>query len=539
MSELSAFDKKANKMKTKLLSAILLLLAVTVKAQTPVFSWAKQISGEVFIGATTTDAAGNLYTTGTFVGTVDFDPGPGIDTVTEYGFGDMFITKMDSSGNLLWVKHIGGTSYDEGASIATDAAGNIYVAGFFSTDSVDFDPGPGVFMMSAGENSYVLKLDVNGDFVWAKQVTGIAENYAVSLTLDYQNNILVTGKFNGTADFDPNAGTNNMTSLSTDIYIWKLDNNGNFLWAKQIDALSGTQNYSIATDYTGNVFISGLLLGTTDFDPGTPVFNLTNSLITSAAFILKLNSSGDFAWAKKIENTDILLGNTSILADSAGNTYIGGSFSGTVDFDPNAGIQNLTAMAGNNCFLLKLDSNADFLWVKQLANVKGIAADNSGYVYTCGTSINKFSADGINQWMSGNSLSARISIDPWGDIYTSGTFTGIVDFDPGTGVYNLTDTATGTFVQKMKQQLESGINDLVANAGNFTIYPNPNTGAFYIESNTPGDFTLINDMGQIIQTISVKNNKQMLVTTEKLPNGLYLIFSNQTGKISPKIIVQQ
>jgi hypothetical protein len=87
----------------RILSTLTLLLLASFFAdgQIPVFTWAKQIDGDINISSTTTDAIGNLYTTGIFSGTVDFDPGPAANTVTEAGFGDIFISKMDSSGNLL------------------------------------------------------------------------------------------------------------------------------------------------------------------------------------------------------------------------------------------------------------------------------------------------------------------------------------------------------------------------------------------------------------------------------------------------------
>ncbi len=214
-------------MKTRSILAVLIFLATSLNAQVPGFDWARQLSGDAFILSMTTDQAGDFYATGAFTGTVDFDPGAGVDTLADVGFGDIFIMKMSPSGSLIWAKRIGGTSYDEGNAITTDANGNVYVAGFFETDSVDFDPGPGVFLMSGDQNSFVLKLTTNGDFVWAKQLAGTPGSYAVSLALDRQNNILATGAFSGTVDFDPNAGTSTLTSAGSDIYIWKLDNNGN------------------------------------------------------------------------------------------------------------------------------------------------------------------------------------------------------------------------------------------------------------------------------------------------------------------------
>ena len=127
-------------------------------------------------GSIAVDAAGNVYTTGYFGGTADFDPGPGTYNLTSAGTYEMFISKLDSSGNFIWAKQMGGNSsldYATGLSITLDAAGNIYSTGPLE-GTVDFNPGPGVFTLSAiGVNrtraSFVLKLDADGNFIWAKQ----------------------------------------------------------------------------------------------------------------------------------------------------------------------------------------------------------------------------------------------------------------------------------------------------------------------------------------------------------------------------------
>ena len=520
------------------LLTLLFLLSVTSQAQTPAFRWAKQVSSDMVIAATTTDAAGNFYITGTFTGTVDFDPGPGIDTLTDAGFGDLFITKLDSNGNLLWAKRIGNGSYDEGNGITTDAAGNVYITGFFSTDSVDFDPSPNTFFMSAGENSFVLKLTTSGGFIWAKQIAGVAENFGLSIALDRQNNILVTGRFDGTADFDPGTGTHNLTAFGSDMYILKLDNNGGFIWVKQIQALStGTRSYTLAADNAANIYITGLLLGTTDFDPGTGVSNLTNPSVFPCTFMLKLNAGGDYVWARKLENVDSRLNGASILVDAAGDSYFGGTFNGTIDFDPNAGVHNLTSAANNNCFLLKLDSAANFTWVKQLADVKDMTADRAGNIYTCGNSIRKFGADGALQWSSDSSLSTRIVVEPSGGIYTTGIFSGTVDFDPGTAIANLTSPTglASVFVQKLKQQPVLGVTNAALSASRLRIYPNPNNGSFYVQSAITGKFLVVNELGQTVQDITTIADKEAPVDASRLRDGVYFIRDlrgqTETGKI--------
>src|SRR5690606_21731654 len=153
------------------------------------------------------------------------------------GSQDVFISKLDANGNFVWAKRIGGTSSDFGNAIAIDGVGNVYTTGRFS-DVVDFDPGTGTFNLNGGYGYYfdvfVSKLNVNGEFVWAKRIGGNGVDVGHAITLDGNNNVYTTGFFTGTVDFDPGTGTHNLASTgANDIFISKLDVNGNFLWANK------------------------------------------------------------------------------------------------------------------------------------------------------------------------------------------------------------------------------------------------------------------------------------------------------------------
>lgn len=529
-------------MKHKNILTILILLFanVLVKAQSPHFSWVKQISGEIKINSLASDASGNIYSVGLFGGSPDFDPNASINALTDSGLGDIFISKIDPLGNLLWVKQIGGASYDEAKSITIDANGNLYVTGFFSLDSIDFDPSPSIYFMSAiGENSFVLKLDNNGNFVWAKQIESIYENYAKSISLDNQNNVLVTGRFDGTADFDPSNGVYNLSVLTKPnaIYIWKLDNNGNFIWAKYIETLF-TRSQSIASDGEGNVYIEGQLYETNDFDPSAAVSNLSNTLTqVGVLFSLKLNSMGDFLFAKKIENVNTIQSDRSILVDSLGNSYYTGSFLSTADFDPNAGIQNLTPTIGNDNFLLQLNSNGDFAWVNQLSEVKGMALDKYYNVFTCGNSIKKFNTLGLNQWTSNSGFSSEITISPNENIYSTGNFINTYDFDPDSSTYNFTSTtANNTFILKLSANIVAGINDIIKLENDIDIYPNPNNGEFKILANDNKEYKLYNAFGVEVKSFKLTKNEIYKVDL-LLPNGIYYLQTINSGKKSNKIII--
>src|SRR5690554_5805871 len=114
------------------------------------------------------DSSGNIYTIGLFYQTVDFDPSAITYTLTSNGETDIFITKLDAQGNLLWAKQIGGASYDYPGNIAVDAKGNLLVGGSFR-GTVDLNPGVGELTVNMpGRAAFLLKLNSDGDFMWAK-----------------------------------------------------------------------------------------------------------------------------------------------------------------------------------------------------------------------------------------------------------------------------------------------------------------------------------------------------------------------------------
>jgi hypothetical protein len=320
------------------------------------FMWAKRMGGFFWNTGTSiaVDASGNVYTTGGFNETVDFDPGSGTYNLTSVGDQDIFISKLDASGNFIWAKSMGGASNDWASSIAVDAVENVYTTGVFN-GTVDFDPGPGTYNVTSagGIDIFISKLDANGNFLWAKRLGGNVDDGGNSIAVDAGGNVYTTGYFGVIADFDPGPGTYNLTSAGDDdIFISKLDTNGNFLWAKSMGGTSWDRGNSIALDAGGNVYTTGEFQGTADFDPGTGTFNLT-SVGSWDIFILKLDTSGNYIWAGRMGGTSFERSN-SIAVDAGGNVYTTGEFHGTADFDPGTGTFNLTAAGSGDIFVHKM-----------------------------------------------------------------------------------------------------------------------------------------------------------------------------------------
>ncbi len=371
------------------------------------FCWVQQMGGDSWdVGySLALDGSGNIYTTGFFQGTADFDPGPGGALLTSAGQLDIFIQKMDSAGNFLWAKRMGGTDRDEGRSLALDAAGNVYTTGYFR-ETVDFDPGPGVInLIPEGYwDIFVQKLDSSGNFRWAKAMGGPNSELATSLALDADANVYTTGRFQGVADFDPGLGTALLTGAgSLDVFIQKMDSSGSFLWAKGMGGTGLDLGSSLAVDTAGNAYITGWFEGTADFDPGPGT-----ALLTSAGFmdifVQKLDNAGNLSWAKRMGGVSLDQG-YGITLDGSGNLYTIGKFYGTVDFDPGPGTVSLTSVGSEDIFIQKLNSAGNFLWAKGM----GGTSSDEGY---------------------------GLVLDATGNIHTTGWFSAMADFDPGV------DTAT-------------------------------------------------------------------------------------------------
>ena len=182
-------------------------------AQSPSLQWARNFSGTSTSTtangiAIANDDSGNVYTTGWFQQTVDFDPGPNTYPLSaDPTQSNMFVSKLDASGHFIWAKRIGGPAQCVGLSIAVDMNGNVYTTGFFN-GQVDFDPGTAVqnSTSSGGENIFILKLSPSGNLKWVKTIGNTNLNKGKSIQVDALGNSYTAGMFMLTTDFDPGPG---------------------------------------------------------------------------------------------------------------------------------------------------------------------------------------------------------------------------------------------------------------------------------------------------------------------------------------------
>lgn len=311
------------------------------------FIWAKKISNALYdMGSTPSlalDATGNIFITGDFPTVVFF----GSITLTSAGGTDIFLAKLDTFGNFVWAKKIGGSGNERASNISINNNG-IYI------NAIE------------GTNTFILKFDGSGNALWSNDF-GVSSNISIkSISTDGVGNVYTTGSFSGTVDFDPGAGTYNLTATAgtSSIFISKLNSSGNFMWTQAINSSNGAKGFSIALDISGNIYTTGYFNGTADFDPGAGIVIL-NSGSSNSIYISKLNNSGNFILAKALMGAGIAQGE-SIAIDGSNNIYISGEFNGTIDFDPGVGVINLTSSGGYDFFICKLDVTGNLVWNKSV-----------------------------------------------------------------------------------------------------------------------------------------------------------------------------
>jgi hypothetical protein len=619
-------------MKKSHLIFLLLLAFYFAGAQSPNFQWAKPLNGTsyAFGNSVVVDKYGNVYSTGVMeAGTVDMDPGPGTFTLNNPSSSPGFyVQKLDPNGNFIWATFAKGFCY----SIAVDTACNPHITGVLRGTS-DFDPGPGTFTlttMAPSTNIYqdifVLKLSAQGNFIWVKQLgqgNALGDNDAgYAIAVDVAGNVHVAG------------------TVSDDIFIAKLDAGGATTWTRQVGGSAASAPYDVVfgmcLDSLGNVYTTGYFGVTTDFDPGPAAYTLTAGGLYDP-YVLKLDASGNFVWARKLGGSATETGR-SIAVDDAGDIVVIGDLIGTGDYDPGPGTYTLSAGGNYNFFVLKLNASGNFIWAKGIgtygANVVAFAVktagDNDIFVSGCVTGIVDFdpspvgafsitpiglsdvfilklTGSGYFGWAkqvggSGDDWTMSLDVGKNGGIYVTGKYEITCDFDPGPAFYNLTVTGNADpFVLKLLEcsisQVPvtassgaictgasatlnvSGANSYTWNTGSTAstiivsptvttvytvqgtnpdgcvnsvtvtqsvflctgvgevsrenrrhyIYPNPNAGSFVLWGMVPGSFTyeIINASGQIVSS-GTKEIKDEEVHFSFAPEaeGLYVLRLN-------------
>jgi len=456
---------------------------ITLIAQTPDWQWAIQASGVSFdYGLSiTSDEAGNSYVTGCFSVTTTF----GSYSLTSNGGKDIFIAKIDTEGNWQWATQAGGNTSDYGISITIDNSGHIYVTGFFEGTATF---GSNSLTSSGGQDIFVAKMDANGNWLWVIQAGGSSEDGGNGITIDADGNGYLTGFFQGTATF----GSYSLTSSGYgDIFVAKMDANGNWLWASKAGGSDQDEGNAITIDEAGNSYVTGSFRETATFD----YYSITSSG-NSDIFVAKMNTGGNWLWATTAGGSGDGDRGYGIIINYDMNCYVTGAFDGTATF----GSYSLTSNGVQDIFVAKIDTGGNWLRVTQAGGSdsdigNAITIDNVGNCYITGnfkdTSIfgsytiissgyfdvfvAKMDTGGNWQWATKAGGSDwdyggdAITLDNAGNCYVIGSFEGTSVF----GSYSLTSSgAEDIFVAKLNSSVFAE-NEIISIINSLSNYPNP------------------------------------------------------------------
>ncbi len=567
------------------LSMLALMGSRQLKAQNVALEWVDQFTctGGYSKGeAITTDGDGNVYITGAFGGTVDFDPGVGTAQFTAQGTTDIFVCKYNAAGTLVWAKVMGGSvESDRGRAITLDKEGNVYTTGIFY-GTADFDPGPNFELLTSASlgwaDVFISKLDKDGNFVWAKSLGGPDPEDASTIAFDTAGNLLIYGSYSGTVDFDPGTGIHNVTSAMPSGFVLKLDTKGDFSWVKSIGGPGMALPTAMALGASGNIYLLTTIMGgDVDFDPGAATYNISPTGFPDYC-VSKLDGNGNFIWAKQIGGLFTMAMGTRMGLDSKENVIATGfHMGGPVDFDPGPNTHEITSKsAAGDVFVSKLDSAGNFVWVsstesygKSGTEPYGLAIDHADNIFTTGyfkekidydpgagtfdmssrnydtaathdVFIWKLKSDGSLGWAKqlggkGLSIGNAVTVDAQGSVYTTGSFADDCDFDPngkGTGHVLTTEAKRADiFLHKMIcTDTNSSQLDVTSDCDGYEFYGTRYTqsGTYYTQLiNTSGcDSTIALNLTVTPLSATISVEGYVLSTTETYTSYQWMLNGN-------------
>ncbi len=545
----------------KKLIFFILLISINAFSQTPNWQWAKGASGTSNENAfgVATDLIGNVYITGYFQSpTITF----GSFTLTNAGSDDIYLVKYDSAGNVLWARRAGGTGIDDAYAIATDLQGNVFITGMFSSPFITFDTV--TITNLSGADMYIVKYDSTGNALWARNSGGTGYQAGLGITTDNVGSVYVTGAFvSPTISFNStilnNAGRH-------DLFLVKYDSNGNLTWANRAGGVYNDMAASVATDTSGNVFVSG------NFESPSLTFGTVTITKTDTCqmFIVKYNSAGTALWATNAGKTnpdDI----NSMATDKRNNVYVVGNYSSHTMTIGSSVINN----AGNDdWYIFKFNTGGNVIWARSVGGINNddafsVTADKLGNIYVAGdffsrtinigtttltntstgfydACVAKFDSTGNVLWATsaGGTLSdyaCSIATDAFSNAYILGTF-GSTSI--GFGNTTLSNSgATDLFIAKIDTTLISiGINEINKKETGIRIFPNPfnsQTTIWFTKDQENAELIISDVLGNAIKKITF-SGKQVLIHKDEMKDGIYFVQITDKNRnvVNGKLIIQ-
>ena len=350
------------------------------------------------------DAAGNSYVTGYFYGQVRL----GSTTLVSVRFSNLsvdyktlFVAKYDGAGNCLWAVQ-SGSSAGEGADIALDNSGNVYVTGYFidptavigNTTLTNAAPNATPNAPVNTNDVLVAKLDGNGNWLWARSAGGVGLDVGRAIAVDGAGNAYITGDYEASAAFGPtlltNATSGGAYARRSDMFVASLDPQGNWRWALRGGSGAGCVGTDLALDGRGYLYVAGCTTtAATRVGPAT--------VAVPGCFTARLATTGAWGWVTPSTGTegvygpyapDRVVGNgPKVGVDAAGNVCVAGGFLGQATFGP----YTLTSTGRYaDAYVARLDANGAYRWATQAGGgettrASGVALDERGNCRVVGT----------------------------------------------------------------------------------------------------------------------------------------------------------
>lgn len=517
------------------------------------------------------DGAGNVYVTGQFGGTADFNPfGSGVSNLNKTGLFNCFVAKYDSGGNILWKNRVSPSGLSEfafGTRVVVDGGGNVYITGSFS-GRIGFSLSGTDSLTSIGLDGFFAKYNANGDFQWAKRFGGTGEDAIASIVVDGSGTgVYITGYFkNADANFSNLIGTIDTVLINAgnkDIFIAKYGTDGSFKWAKGIGGSGEDIGAAITTDaFDTYVAITGYFQGSVDFNPGgLPETHIAFGV--KEAFFAKYLTNGTLGWAKNIgaagsinsaEGTGISIYQSKV--------FLTGTFKGTIDLDPGVGILDSVSIGLQDIFFAQYNlSDGSLGWAQHIGSSYNIMADSAisldiavdtiGNIYLTGSfegkaNFNplqggdtlesagegdvffaKYDGDGGKKWArsigaESTDIGYGIAVDNSGNVYLTGSFQKTVNFDP-TGVAKRKSSGNfgeDIFIGKYSQGT-STITGSVTYIDNGSITPisvGANSARLYTQTPNDGNAAM-----HLVETVEI--DPSGIYTFNDVCKGSYILFA--------------
>jgi hypothetical protein len=355
------------------------------------------------------DNQGNIISAGYFYNTVDFDPSVGTNNRTSVGFADNYIAKYTSTGTLIWATSFGSTGIDIPHSVVTDNNNNIILTGYFS-NTCDFDPSASVAVRTSNGGRDAYIAKYDANGNFQWVVTYGADSLDDAFNLDVDTNGNVY--WTGVIEGTVIVGTTTFTTQVEDVVFGKISSAGQILWVKQVGGSGIDEGSGIIVDNNGDIIHTGYFQNTVDFDPNAGVSNLTSSGSFDTYFG-KYDTSGNLIWMKKIGGPGVDIGAPGgITIDNLNNIYIAGNAGVNCDYDPNVGTVTHMMNGTTDWFVTKYDNN--------------------------GNHILSFTVGG-----TGQDQAHRLTTDKQQNFYVTGWFRTSANFNPNGTTMTLTGNCTG------------------------------------------------------------------------------------------------